>query len=62
MTLKKALLICSDVALISGIVGIVGLTKCMLDDDIKHRYAFANLVVFSLGTGLIALCVLDAIK
>jgi hypothetical protein len=62
MTLKKALTIYADAGMITGIIGIVGLTKCMLDDDIKHRYAFANLALFSLGTGLIAMCVLDAIN
>jgi hypothetical protein len=61
MTLTKALTIYSDVAMIAGIVGTVGLAKCMLDDDIKNRYAFANLSLFSLGTGLIAMCILNTL-
>lgn len=61
MTLTKALTIYSDVGMIVGVVGIVGLAKCMLDDDIKNRYVFANLALFSLGTGLIAMCVLNTL-
>jgi hypothetical protein len=41
---------------------VVGMTKCMLDDDIKNRYVFVNLTLFSLGTGLIAMCVLNSLN